>query len=140
MRQIIFALIVTVMVGCQALSSAASLEKMSGTPTVFCNVLDKPDPILMGGWRCLYARYVSETHQYDTNQVEYRLIKYGEQYALYFYRTAHSGKKKYIGWQNWTISGNEITSDTGIKIYAQNGNVYFVLGGGDPEKMTRSGS
>ena len=135
-----FTLLFVALVACQTVSSAGSLEGMSGNPTVFCNVVDKPEPILMGGWRCLYVRYMSESHQFDTNQVEYRLIKHGEQYALYFYRTAHGGKKKYIGWQNWTINGNEISSDTGVKISAQNGNVYFSLGEGTPEKMTRSGS
>lgn len=76
---------------------------------------------------------------WDTDPVEYRLIKYEDKYALYFYRVSRGGKKKYMGWREWTINGTEVLSDTGVKIFTQNGEVFFVWQDGKPTKMTRTG-
>jgi hypothetical protein len=105
-------------------------------PTVFCNVLREPDPALLGGWKGT-ARLTLETGALDINPVKYWLYKFGDRYALYFERVARDGRKRYQGWKSWTISGKEITSDEEIRIYTENGEVYFQWKNERAEKMTR---
>jgi hypothetical protein len=119
-------------------SSASNLGGASGKPDVFCKVIKEPDPALMGSWKCMFERRLEEGG-WETDPVEYRLIKYEDKYALYFYRVSRGGKKKYIGWREWTINGTEILSDTGVKIFTQNGEVFFVWQDGKPTRMTRTG-
>lgn len=114
---------------------AGSKEK----PTLFCQVVKEPNPLLVGSWKCTFERRTEEGN-YETNPVEYRLLKYGDQYALYFYRLSRNGRKQYIGWRAWTINGDEITSDTGVKIVAKDGDVFFIWQDGKPTKMTRVGN
>jgi hypothetical protein len=119
-------------------SSASNLGGASGKPDVFCKVIKEPDPALMGSWKCMFERKLEEGG-WETDPVEYRLLKYEDKYALYFFRVSRGGKKKYIGWREWTINGTEILSDTGVKIFTQNGEVFFVWQDGKPTKMTRIG-
>jgi len=121
-----------------ACPSASNLGGASGKPDVFCQVIKEPDPALMGSWKCMFERKLEEGG-WDTDPAEYRLIKYEDKYALYFFRVSRGGKKKYIGWREWTINGTEILSDTGVKIFTQNGEVFFVWQDGKPTKMTRIG-
>ena len=93
-------------------------------PTVFCNVLQEPDPALLGGWKCTTPLQL-ETGALDVNPVKYWLYKFDDRYALFFERNARDGRKRYQGWQSWTISGKEINSNQGIRIYTENGEVFF---------------
>jgi hypothetical protein len=137
-RPCITTLIVIILLGSVAYSSASNLGGASGKPDVFCQVMKEPDPALMGSWKCMFERQLEEGG-WESNPVEYRLIKYEDKYALYFYRVSRGGKKKYMGWREWTINGTEILSDSGVKIFTQNGEVFFVWQGGKPTKMTRTG-
>lgn len=111
---------------------------VAGQPRVFCQVVKEPDPQLMGGWKCVWARPLEKTHDFDTNPVEYWLVKRGDRYALYFYRTKEDGIiKKYIGWKDWVINGTEINSDTGVKLFTKDGGVYFKWKQDTPIKMER---
>jgi hypothetical protein len=94
------------------------------TPTVFCTVLQEPDPALLGGWKGT-APLTLEDGSLDINPVKYWLYKFGDRYAIYFERNARGGRKRYQGWESWTISGKEIYSDKGIRIYTENGEVFF---------------
>ncbi len=123
--------------GVQHLASASNLGT-KGKPDVFCRVLKEPDPLLMGSWKCMFERRLEEGG-WETDPAEYRLLKYEDKYALYFYRVSRGGKKKYMGWREWTINGAEITSDMGVKIFTENGEVFFVWQDGKPTKMTRTG-
>jgi hypothetical protein len=105
-------------------------------PTVFCNVLQEPDPALLGGWKCT-APLQLETGALDVNPVKYWLYKFDDRYALYFERIARDGRKRYQGWQTWTISGKEINSNQGIRIYTENGEVFFRWKQERAVKMTR---
>ena len=69
--------------------------------------------------------------------MKYWLYKFDDGYALYFERKARDGRKRYRGWQSWTISGKEITSTTGISIHAENGEVFFRFKDERAAKMTR---
>jgi hypothetical protein len=105
-------------------------------PTVFCTVLKEPDPILLGGWKCIF-RLQLDNGEVDTNPAEYWLIKIGDQYALYFDRVARNGRKRYMGWKDWNVNGKEITSGKEIRIHTENGQVYFTWKDEAPVKMTK---
>jgi hypothetical protein len=137
MKKFAMALLFAVLAGSNFASTTLAFQNQGGNPTAFCKVINKPNPLLMGTWRCTYVRFLSGSQQYDSNPVEYRLILYGDRYALHFYRTAHGGRKQYIGWQSWTIDGDEIYSDTGVRIFVKDGTVYFNLNNGEPVNMTR---
>jgi hypothetical protein len=107
-------------------------------PTAFCQVLSPPDPLLLGGWQIVYVR-TTETGTSDSNPVKYWLVKYGDQYALYFDRITRGGKKRFMGWKDWSINGHEISSDTGVRIFVENGEVYYSWQGQAPGKMRRIG-
>jgi hypothetical protein len=109
---------------------------IAGKPDVFCKVTKEPDPLLMGGWKCMDHRYNMRIHKYVDEQVEYWLVKSGDRYALYFFR-AKPEEKTYKGWRECTINGSTITSRTGFKFFAQDGQVYYSWEGNKPTKMTR---
>ena len=135
-RRTTITLIVIAILGLGTYSCASNLEGSKGKPDVFCRVIKEPDPLLMGSWKCMFERRIEEGG-WESNPVEYRLVKYEDKYALYFYRVSRGGKKKYMGWRDWTINGTEIQSDTGVRIFTQNGEVFFVWQDGKPTKMTR---
>ncbi len=130
--------VVFILFGLVASSSASNLGDAGAKPDVFCKVIEGPDPALMGSWKCTFERRTEEG-TWESNPAEYRLIKYEDKYALYFYRVSRGGKKKYMGWREWTINGTEIQSDTGVKIFTRNGEVFLVWQDGKPTKMTRTG-
>jgi hypothetical protein len=132
------ALIVAFLLGMAASLPASNLGGATGKPDVFCQVIKEPDPLLMGSWKCMFERRLEEGG-YETNPAQYRLIKYEDKYALYFYRVSRGGKKQYMGWREWTIDGTQITSDTGVRIYVERGEVFFAWQDGKPVKMTRIG-
>jgi hypothetical protein len=132
------ALIVAILLGLAASSVASNLGGATGKPDVFCQVIKEPDPLLMGSWKCMFERRLEEGG-YETNPAEYRLIKYEDKYALYFYRVSRGGKKQYMGWRDWTINGTQITSDSGVRIFVEKGEVFFAWQDGKPVKMTRIG-
>lgn len=128
-----------ILFGLVASSSASNLGDAGAKPDVFCKVIKEPDPALMGSWKCTFERRTEEG-TWESNPAEYRLIKYEDKYALYFYRVSRGGKKKYTGWREWTINGTEIPVDTGGQDLLQNGEVFLVWQDGKPTKMTRTGS
>ena len=77
------------------------LDDSELSPDTFCEVIQKPAPLLMGTWECSFSRYVGRSNS-DENYVKYKLINYDDKYALYFYRTWKSGKKRKTAWKNWT--------------------------------------
>jgi hypothetical protein len=134
-KAIMYSLLLCVVFGCGTFSMDTKPAEL-GTPTVFCNVSRPPAPELMGGWKCIFGRYM-EKGETESNSAEYWLVKYDDKYALYFHRVSRMGRKKYSGWRAWSINGNEIISDTVVRIFTQNGEVYFVWENEPPTKMTR---
>jgi hypothetical protein len=107
-------------------------------PDAFCEVIQKPDPLLMGTWEGHYTR--TTTKGMDKNYIKYRLIEYDGKYALYFYRTWQSGQKKVKQWKKWTINGQEISAPGGygVRIFVRGSDVYFTIRGlKEPVKMSR---
>jgi len=134
----IFLVFLFILGGCVTKASTP-LDDSNLTPDVFCKVIQKPTPLLMGTWECSFSRYFGRSRS-DENYVRYKLVKYDDKYALYFYRTWKSGKKKKTEWKNWTINGQEILGEPqfGVKIFVHGGDVYFTIRGlEEPVKMSR---
>ena len=137
MKRLSIALILLLtFVGCST-KGAKSFSEI-GEPDAFCEVVKKPDPLLMGTWEGRYTRATAKGM--DKNYIKYRLIEYDGKYALYFYRTWQSGQKKIRQWKKWTINGQEITAPGGygVRIYVQGSDVYYAIRGlEEPTKMSR---
>lgn len=125
-----------IFVGCSNMSVIRSKD-IAGTPTAYCKVTKEPDPLLIGGWKCGYNRYFADSQEYDFNPIAYWLVKKDDKYALYFYRATRGGAKRFVGWRDWTINGDEIYSDTGVRFVIKDGDVYYIWKDQKPEKMTR---
>jgi hypothetical protein len=136
MKRLSIALILLLsFVGCST-KGAKSFSDL-GEPDAFCKLIQKPDPLLMGTWEGRYTRD-ADVSDLDKNYIKYQLLEYKGKYALYFYRTWHSGQKKIKGWKKWTINGQEITGGYGVKIFVQGGGVYYTIRGlKQPAKMSR---
>ena len=134
-RLAIFLIFLLSFVGC-AIKGSKSFSDL-GEPDAFCEVIQEPAPLLMGTWEGRYTR-AADIADLDKNYVKYRLIEYGDQYALYFYRTWHSGQKRAKEWKKWTINGQEISGSYGVKIFVQGNAVYFSMRGLEqPVRMSR---
>ena len=138
MKRLSIALILLLtFVGCSTKGAKSFAE--IGEPDAFCKVTKKPDPLLMGTWEGRYTRD-ADVSDLDKNYIKYQLIEYKDKYALYFYRTWHSGQRKVKGWKKWTINGQEITAPGGygVKIFVQGAEVYYTIRGlKEPAKMSR---
>ena len=135
-KLIIFLIFLLTFVGCgiKGGKSFSDLEQ----PDAFCEVIQKPDPLLMGTWEGHYTR--TTTKGMDKNYIKYRLIEYDGKYALYFYRTWQSGQKKVKQWKKWTINSQEISAPGGygVRIFVRGSDVYFTIRGlKEPVKMSR---
>ena len=135
-KLIIFLIFLLTFVGCgiKGGKSFSDLEQ----PDAFCEVIQKPDPLLMGTWEGHYTR--TTTKGMDKNYIKYRLIEYDGKYALYFYRTWQSGQKNVKQWKKWTINGQEISAPGGygVSIFVRGSDVYFTIRGlKEPVKMSR---
>ena len=77
-KLIIFLIFLLTFVGCgiKGGKSFSDLEQ----PDVFCDVIQKPDPLLMGTWEGRYTR--PSPKGMDKNYVKYRLLEYDGKYAL----------------------------------------------------------
>ena len=137
-KLIIFLVFLITLVGCATKGNTPSYDSEL-KPDTFCEVIQKPVPLLMGTWECRFTR-ASGTAKADKNYVKYQLVKYEDKYGLYFYRTWRSGKKKKTEWKNWTINGREILGEPqfGVKVFVQGSDVYFIIRGlEEPVKMSR---
>ena len=138
MKRLSIALILLLtFVGCST-KGAKSFSEI-GEPDAFCEVVQKPDPLLMGTWEGRYTR-AADVAKMDKNYIKYRLIEYDGKYALYFYRTWQSGQKRVKQWKKWTINGQEISAPGGygVRIFVQGSDVHFAIRGlKEPVKMSR---
>jgi hypothetical protein len=123
------------LVGCASMSNMTAGAE--GKPDTFCRVIKEPDPMLMGSWKAEFESTL-DTGGWGSNTAEYRLMKYEDKYALYFYRVSLDRKKPFMGWRDWTINGTQITSDTGVTIFTRDGQVFLQWQSEKPAKMHRS--
>ena len=134
----IFLILLSTFFGC-AIKGGKPFSDL-GEPDVFCEVIQKPDSLLLGTWEGRLSRTPSDWTEIDKEYIKYKLVKYDDKYALYFYRMWNSGQKRVKEWKNWTINGQEILgpSEYGIRIFVQGGGVYFTIRGADKSaRMSR---
>ena len=80
MKRLSIALILLLtFVGCST-KGAKSFSEI-GEPDAFCEVVKKPDPLLMGTWEGRYTRD-ADISDLDKNYIKYRLIEYQGKYRL----------------------------------------------------------
>lgn len=107
-------------------------------PDKFCTVLKQPDPALLGGWKCVHENYVSKLAEYRPEPVQFYLAKFGDRYALYFYRSKKAtDQETYHAWKEWKIDGDQITSSTGVRFFVKDGAVYYSWKDDKPTQMSR---
>jgi len=108
-------------------SKAASQAELAGTPTVYADVVKKPNPLLLG---CHMRSRPSEYNK--PNSYRYCLVEKGDKYAVYYdWRDGKSGEE-HKGWMAFTIDGDKLISGTEPSSYVvKNGKVWHNYGGRD---------
>ena len=108
-------------------------------PSTFCRVINPPNPLLLGTWEGSFLR--SKSGKDDQNFVRYKVIKYGDKYAVHQYRVWKKGRKKKVGWLSWVIDGDEIIGQPerfGVRLFVEGGAVYYTIRGlTEPVRMIR---
>ena len=137
-----FALLVFVAVCAMAYAKSGTPEGITRADTVapsaFCKVVKEPNPALLGAWQCTFMRYIAKTSQTKPEPIQYYFGKFGDRYAIYFFRDKDAeGDRVIRGWREWTVNGDEITSDTGVRIFVENGGVYLIMFHDKPVKMAK---
>jgi hypothetical protein len=110
---------------------------VTGKPNVYCTLVTEPDPVLLGHYGCVHRKLKEKTNDYTMEPIEYWLVKFGDGYALHFYRVKDGKGHKYKGWRKWYIRGNKITSGGDSTIFTKDGDVYYQWKFNKPTKMTR---
>ena len=106
-------------------------------PGLFCKVVKEPNPLLLGGWKCVHKRFRPKKGTETPEDIQYWMGKFGDQYGLYFFRVKEGEYKKFTGWKEWTVNGDEIISGTGVRIFVKDGAVYYGWEENVPTKMGR---
>jgi hypothetical protein len=140
MRKSLFLVLIFLLAAaCAAAAKSEGITRADiAGPDKFCKVLNEPDPALLGGWECVHETWVSKLAMYRPEPVQFYLAKFGDRYALYFYRSKKATDGEvYRGWREWKIDGNRIISDTGVQISSENGMVYYSWQNDNPTRMSR---
>jgi hypothetical protein len=131
--------------GCATSNTSPNItaENISEKPTIFCNVLKEPNPLLIGRWQCRMIK--APTYGGISNDpVAFWLVKNDiQQYALYFH--SKSPSSSFIGWYPFIVDGDIIIFSTNgkpplpgyIKFKIENGKIYFVSPDGQKNEMDR---
>lgn len=86
---------------------AASRPELAATPTVYADVVKKPNPLLLG---CFMRSRPSDYRR--PNSYRYCLVEKGDKYAVYYdWRDGKSGEE-HKGWMAFTIDGDKLVSGT----------------------------
>ena len=142
-RSITIFLLLFFVMGCAgAVVLAAKSEGITRSdivaPDKFCKVLKEPDPALLGGWKCVHDTWVSKLATFRPEPVQFYLAKFGDKYALFFYRSKKATDGEvFHGWREWKVDGDQITSDTGVHFFVRGGAVYYSWQNDKPTEMSR---
>ncbi len=115
MRYLAAALLLALLAGCAA-NKAALPADAAGEPTVYCRVVNPPDPALLGHWRRIPPTKFKRPHVFD-----YWLVKKDGGYALFYHWDNQRGSVV-RGWFPFTIDGARMTS-------SEEPSTYFVKDG-----------
>ncbi|KHK00565.1 hypothetical protein [Desulfovibrio sp. TomC] len=124
LRMVPFVLVVLLLAGCAG-KGTASRPELAGTPTVYADVLSKPNPLLVG---CFMRSRPSEFNR--PNSYHYCLVEQGGKYAVYYnWRDGKSGEE-HKGWMPFTVDGDKLISGTDPSSFVvKNGSVWHSYGG-----------
>lgn len=127
--------LVLLLVGLTGCATTGGAGKAGAKPTVFCQVRQPPDPLLLGSWETYFMR------GRQSNYVKITLTKFGDKYGLYEDRVFGHGKRRF-GWKDWIVNGKEIIGvpqKYRVRIFVQDHDVYFTIRGLDhPARMQRA--
>jgi len=108
--------------GCSAYPINSS--EITGEPTVYCKVVNPPDPLLLGYWRRIPPKEFNRPHIFN-----YWLVKKGDKYALFYHWDDKRGKVV-RGWFPFVIDGKTMTSSEDPSTYfVRDGEVFQNYGG-----------
>ncbi|MHC1727167.1 MAG: hypothetical protein AB9866_14370 [Syntrophobacteraceae bacterium] len=111
---------------------------VAGKPDKFCKVIKEPNPLLLGGWKGVHENFRPKLGAFQKEPVEFYVKKVDGRYAIYFYRfKKESDEKKFRGWREWEIDGDQIRSGTGVRIFVKDGGVYYSWVNDTPTQLTR---
>lgn len=97
---------------------------IAGEPTVYCKVVNPPDPALLGYWRRIPPGDFNRPHVFN-----YWLLKKGDRYALFYHWDDKRGKVV-RGWFPFVIDGPRMTSSEDPSTYfVKDGQVFHNYGG-----------
>lgn len=91
-------------------------SEVAGEPTVYCTVLNPPDPALLGYWRRSTPTQYNRPHFFN-----YWLVKKGDRYAVFYHWDDRRGRIT-RGWFPFVIDGAAMTS-------SEDPSTYFVKDG-----------
>lgn len=91
-------------------------SEVAGEPTVYCTVVNPPDPTLLGYWRRTPPSQYRRPHVFN-----YWLVKKGDRYAVFYHWDNMRGKVVH-GWFPFVIDGPRMTS-------SEDPSTYFVKDG-----------
>lgn len=111
---------------------------IAGRPDKFCKVVKEPNPLLLGGWKGVHENFRPKLGAFQKEPVEFYLKKVDDRYALYFYRfKKESDEKKFRGWREWEVDGDQIRSETGVRLFVRDGKVYYSWKNDKPTQLLR---
>jgi hypothetical protein len=123
---------VILLAACGASAANITPAMIAQTPTVYCQVVEQPDPAFLGGWM---------TEVENNKPVEFWLVKIGNRYGFYhFFRDNEKFKKKapYAKWRKMYIKKDVILSPSSMfRFSLDKGQVYYQFKGGKPWNMKR---
>lgn len=143
MKETLLAILIFVFLantGGQAESGKEGISRadIAGGPSKFCKVIKEPDPALLGGWKCVHQNFHPKLARYQKEPIQYYLAKYGDRYAIYFYRfKKEADGAVYRGWRDFTIDGDRIYSKTGVRFFLKDGAVHYSWKNDKPTPMSR---
>lgn len=127
MARVAVSLVVGLLLLAGCAGKAASRPELAGTPTVYADVVQKPNPLLLG---CFMRSRPSEFKR--PNSYRYCLVEKGGKYAVYYdWRDGKSGED-HQGWMPFTIDGDKLISGSEPSAYVvRDGAVWHSYGGRD---------
>ncbi|MHC1744382.1 MAG: hypothetical protein AB9873_15295 [Syntrophobacteraceae bacterium] len=141
MKKLAVVAIVFCLAWVHAVSTGRCAEISSGDvaskPDVFMRVVQEPNPLLLGHWGCTHTTTVAKTNEKYQEPIEYWLLKVDGKYAVYFYRFKQGKEKRYRGWREWYLKGDEISAPPQISIFVKGSDVYYQWKDDPPTRMTR---
>ena len=127
MARVAVSLVVGLLLLAGCAGKAASRPELAGTPTVYADVVQKPNPLLLG---CFMRSRPSEFKR--PNSYRYCLVEKGGKFAVYYaWRDGKSGED-HQGWMPFTIDGDKLISGSEPSAFVvKDGGVWHSYGGRD---------